>query len=340
MRAMMFATAAFCAFLPISAIAADDTMIAAAKKEGQVVWYTTQIINQLAQPAADAFAKKYGVKVSPIRSDTSEIVLRITNEARAGRMQADIFDGTATVPALKRAGLVAQWQPEAAKTWPKHLVDAEGFWIATNIYVHTPIFNTQLLPRGKEPHVWDDLLNPALKDKIAISGLVSSSSGPGFVGTVFSGLGEERGLAFLKQLSGQKIHNVNSASRSVVDQAIAGEYALVLQAFNHHAVISAAQGAPVDWIKWSPAMSVLSIAALTKDAPHPNAAKLFAEFLTSAEGQRLFAAADYIPADPAVPAKVADLKPDAGGFQAITLTPEELDRSIGKWADIYKDIFR
>ena len=339
---MRFATFATLTALAVStaASAADDAMIVAAKKDGRVVWYTTQIINQLVRPLSDAFEKKYGVKVDAIRADVSDIVLRITNEAKAGRMEADVFDGTATVPSLKRAGVVMKWQPDAAKTMPKQFVDQDGYWVANNMYVHTPVFNTQLVPRGTEPKAWADLLDPKYKGRIAISSLVSSSSGPGLVGTVFADMGEEKGTEFLKSLAAQRLSNLNQAARSMVDQVMAGEFALGLQAFNHHAVISAAQGAPVDWIKWSPAMTVLSIVAVTKDAPHPNAGKLLVDYLVSEEGQRIFAASDYIPMDPGVPAKDKDLKPDDGGFRAYDLTPEQLDASIGRWADIYKSMFR
>ncbi len=323
-----------------TAHAADESLIAAARKDGRVVWYTTQIINQLVRPLGDAFEKKYGVKVDAVRSDVSDIVLRITNEAKAGRMEADVFDGTATVPPLKRAGVVMKWQPDAAKTMPKQFVDQDGYWVANNVYVHTPVFNTQLVPRGTEPRGWNDLLDPKYQGKIAMSALVSSSSGPGLVGTVFADMGEDKGMDFLRKLAGQRLGNLNQAARSMVDQVMAGEYALGLQAFNHHAVISAAQGAPVDWIKWSPAMTVLSIVALTKDAPRPNAGKLLVDYLVSEEGQRIFAASDYIPMDPRVPAKAKDLKPEDGGFRPLYLTPEQLDASIGKWADIYKSLFR
>ena len=79
----------------------DQTLIHAARKEGRVVWYTTQIVNQLARPAAEAFEKKYGVRVDYIRADSNEVALRILNEGRAGKVQADVFAGTAAVASLK-----------------------------------------------------------------------------------------------------------------------------------------------------------------------------------------------------------------------------------------------
>ena len=99
-------------------------MIDAAKKEGQVVWYTTQIIDQFARPAAAAFEKKYGIKVSYVRANSNEVALRVLNEAKAGRMQADVFDGTGATASLKKEGIVAKCIPENAKRFPKEYIDA------------------------------------------------------------------------------------------------------------------------------------------------------------------------------------------------------------------------
>ena len=233
-----------------------------------------------------------------------------------------------------------RWQPDAASALPKQFVDQDGYWTSNNIYVLTPVFNTQLVPRGTEPRVWDDLLDAKYKGRIAISGLTSASSGPGFAGTVLTDMGEEKGMQYLRKLAGQNITNIYSSARAMVDQVMAGEYALGLQGFNHQPVISAGQGAPVDWIKWNPALAVLSVAAVTKDAPHPNAGKLLVDFLVSEEGQKIFAEANYITVDPRVPAKAKDLKPEVGGFRAIYKTPEDLDALLPKWAAVYSQLFK
>jgi iron(III) transport system substrate-binding protein len=320
--------------------AADAGLIAAAKKEGAVTWYTTQIINQFARPAAEAFEKTYGVKVNYVRSNPEEMVLRVMNEAKAGRLQVDVIDGTSSIPALKREGLTAKFIPENARRFPAQFIDTEGEWVAGNFYVHEPIFNTELAKKGAEPRSYEDLLDPKWKGKMSWSSLTSSSSAPGFVGIVLMHMGQQKGMEYLRKLATQNITPVNSAARQVVDQVMAGEYPLTLQAFHHHAVISGAKGAPVQWIPFEPAMAVLSVIAVTKDAPHPNAARLFTEFLVSPEGQQLYRDSDYIPVDPAIPARDSKLKPVTGGFLAIYLTPEQLLDGLPKWGAVYQQLFK
>jgi iron(III) transport system substrate-binding protein len=320
--------------------AADPALIAAAQKEGQVTWYTTQITNQFGRPAMDAFQKRYGIRVSFVRADSIELAVRMVNEGNAGRPQADVFDGTATAPAIKRAGLALKWLPDRAKDWPPEYRDAEGYWVATNIYVHTPAYNTSLVPRGSEPKTYTDLIDPKWKGKMAWAIHATSSGALGFVGTVLTELGEGPGKAYLRALARQDIIALGGSARTVVDQAIAGEYPLALQIFNHQPVISARRGAPIDWIAMSPAMAVLCVAGVTKDAPHPNAGKLLVDFLVSDEAQKLFRDADYIPAAPDVPPREAALRPDGKRFRGIFFSPEEIDAAMPHWMEVYDAIFR
>ena len=336
-----FVLAACLSAITGGAFAADAALIAAAKKEGTVVWYTTQIVDQFARPAAQAFEKLYpGMRVTLSRANATTGALKLLNENRAGRNQADVFDGTTTVVPLKKAGYVLQWLPDVAKTWPAEYKDPEGYWIATNLYVLTPAFNTSLVPPGTEPKTYDALLDPKWRGKMVWGSSFSSSAAPGFIGAVIEDMGEQKGMAYLRRLSEQRIASVNSSARQVLDQTIAGEYSVALQIFNHHAVISAKQGAPVKWIPMEPAMGTLSVVSIAKNAPHPNAAKLFEDFLVSKEGQAIYQRTAYLPADPQVRALDPTLKPEDGNFRSRFFTPEETAEKMTQWKRIYDELFR
>jgi ABC-type Fe3+ transport system substrate-binding protein len=322
------------------AYAIDAAVIDAARREGEVVWYSTQIINQLVRPIAAAFEKKYpGIKVRYTRANANEVAVKILNESRAGQPQSDVFDGTSTVVPLKQEGYVLQWQPDAAKTYPDLYKDPEGYWVASNLYINTPGYNTALVAKGTQPRTYQDLLDPKWTGKMAWNALPSTSGAVGFIGTVLAEMGEPNGMAYLRAFSKQKVANVPAAARAVLDQVIDGEYAIGLQIFNHHAVISAKKGAPVDWIKMEPATGTLSVIAIHKHAPHPNAAKLLVDFIISREGQQVYRDADYLTADPAVPAREPSLKPEDGHFRVRFFPPETIEDKMPKWKQIFDDLF-
>ena len=320
--------------------AADAALIAAAQKEGEVVWYTTQIISQLVRPVSAAFEKKYGVKVRAARANSTEVSVKIINESRAGRPQSDVFDGTSTVVPLKKEGYVLKWLPDPAKAYPAQYKDPEGYWVANNLYFLAPGFNTRLVPRGSEPRTYQALLDPKWRGKMVWSASATNSGGPGLIGTVLTEMGDTAGMDYLRALAKQNIANVAGAAREALDQVIAGEYQIALQIFNHHPVISAKKGAPVDWIKIEPATATLSVISVHKSAPHPNAAKLLVDFIISKEGQEVFRTADYITAHPDVPASDPTLKPKEGNFRVHFFTPEQTEDGMPEWKKISDEFFR
>ncbi|MDB5593923.1 MAG: putative binding protein component of iron transporter precursor [Hyphomicrobiales bacterium] len=318
--------------------AADQAMIDAARKEGELTWYTTEIVNQLVRPAVAAFDKKYGIKVNYVRANPTEIALRVMTEATAGKIQADVVDGTATSVMLRREGHILQWVPET--NFEKQFVDPEGYWITTNLYVLTPGFNTDLVPKGTEPKTYQDLLDPKWKGKMVWNSSPVTSGGPGFVGTVLTAMGEEKGMIYLRALAKQNVASVSSSGRQVLDQVISGEFPIALQIFNNHSSISAQKGAPVSWIPLEPSLAVLSVMSVVKTSTHMNAAKLFVEFLTSEEGQKLMRDAGELPVHPNVAPADPSLRPDGTRFKALYLSPEQIEKSMPAWAKTFNEIFR
>lgn len=71
--------------------AAEPGLYEAAKKEGEVVWYTSLIVNQAVRPLVEAFNKKYpGIAVKYARADSGPTAIKIMNEAQAGRPQSGV----------------------------------------------------------------------------------------------------------------------------------------------------------------------------------------------------------------------------------------------------------
>ncbi len=320
--------------------AAEPGLIEAAKKEGKVTWYTTLLLQQLGTPLAEAFEKKYGIKVEATRNDPGETALRLLNEHRANRMQADVFDGSFAPTALIEEGVLAKYQPELAKSWPKELLDPNGYWTAHRLTVITPAYNTNLVKAEEAPKNWNDLLDPKWKGKMAWGINPGITASTGFSGLVLKEWGEEKGMDFLRKLAAQNITGLKISARAVVDQVIAGEYPLALQILNDNVVISRNVGAPVAWIPMNPAFASVSVISVTAKAQHPAAGRLLAEFVVSEEGQKIAADHDYIPVHPAVSPRDPALRPDGVTFRAINFSPEEVDASMPRWKKVYDELFR
>jgi ABC-type Fe3+ transport system substrate-binding protein len=325
--------------LPADAAEISSELIAKARQEGQVVYYTDLIVDQIVRPLASAFEAKYAVKVSFSRADSQVNILKLLNEHQAGRVMSDIFGLNTGLEVLIAAGAARQFITQNGEELPARYRDPDHYWVSSHLFVMTPAVNTDLVPAAQRPHSYEDLLAPIWKDKIAWKPN-DLTGAPGFIGNILTSMGEARGLEYLRKLSRQGIKPVNASARAVLDQVIAGEYAMSLQILNHHAAISARKGAPVEWLRLNPVTVAPGLVAMTNGAPHPNAGLLFIEFMTSKEGQQIFQKADYLPARPDVPPLIPELIPENGGFAGNVVTPAITAMAYDHWNDVFKELFR
>jgi iron(III) transport system substrate-binding protein len=123
---------------------------------------------------------------------------------------------------------------------------------------------------------------------------------------------------------------------------MSGEYAIALNVFLHHPIISAKQGAPVASRPMDPILGNASVMVLAKNAPHPHAALLLMDFLISPEGQEVIRKADYFPSDPSIEVEesVARIIPSKIGMQLFFLSEEELFKSRAYSIELQKKYFR
>jgi iron(III) transport system substrate-binding protein len=268
------------------------------------------------------------------------MALKLQNEIRANSVQADVFDAnSAFFQAMPLKNLV-EYKAEAAASYPDNLKDPKGRFTAVNVFTMAVGINTNLVPDAERPKTYEDLLDPKWKGKMAWTTDLTPNGPPGFIGNILASMGEEKGMAYLEKLSKQDIANVPASQRVVLDQVISGQYAIGLMIFNHHTVISGKKGAPVTWLRIEPLISTGNYVGLIRNSPHPNAGKLFEEFILSKEGQQVLQKANYLPADPEVPAAEPSLKPRQGGFKATVITNEMALEKLPDWIEVYKKLFK
>jgi ABC-type Fe3+ transport system substrate-binding protein len=318
----------------------DAKLVEAAKKEGHVLWYTTLIVDQIVRPLIKAFQLQVpGIDVKFIRIDSGQQVTRLINEASVGRTMADVWNVIDGATPLAQKNIAAELDIASAKGLPTTLVDPKRRWIATNLATRSLAHNTGLIAKEQAPRSYQDLLDPRWKGAFVWNPNAMTGAW-GFIATVLRHMGEEQGMSYLHKLAKQDIVPLPIATRAVLDRVIAGEYAMGLEMVNAHVAISAGMGAPVRWIPLDATTTTLQIAGVTAGAPHPNAGRLFLDFITSRAGQEIFREVNYIPMHPDIPANDPELKAEQGGYKSIVLSPEEVDTNASRYAKIYEAIFR
>jgi iron(III) transport system substrate-binding protein len=319
--------------------AADQELIDAAKAEGKVVWYTTLLVNNLARPLKEAFEAKYGIEVEMVNANTGDLYKRITTEAGAGQLRADVNDGFSTATRLFNAGVIDPYIPKSAEVYDSSLIHPDGNHIRAISYFLGTAINSDLVDEADYPKTLEDLLDPKWKGKM-VWAAGPLGGGPNFLGVILAMMGEEKGMEFIKAFAEQDIINLPSNQRVVLDSVISGENLIGIGMFNHHVPISQAKGAPVEFLPINPVHAIGAHFYLLK-GPNRNAGKLFLDFVMSEDAQKVIAEANYIPTHPNVGSKNPILKPDTGGFaDAIyTITPEWIAENAKRNTAIYEEYF-
>jgi ABC-type Fe3+ transport system substrate-binding protein len=330
-------------FLASRAPDREQTMLEGARKEGQVVLYSATIVNQALRPLADAFMKAYPfMKVSIWRGDTEEIIAKLSAEARARNVVADVAEGTGVGELAVSAGLTQPYYSPMVEALPERYRDPRGNWTITRISYFSAAYNTRLVPSDQAPKTYDDLLDPRWRGKLAWR--VGTASGtPLFITTIRLARGEKQAAAYFRRLAAQKVINFGSGSaRTLVDRVIAGEFPIALNIFAHHPLISRAKGAPVDSKLMDPVPSVASTMIIPKNVRHPYAALLLADFLLSKPAQQILADADYFPVREDVAAKdaLAAVIPARAGVPELFVSPDQFNQYTESSQKIFEELFQ
>ena len=321
----------------------QQKLVEGARKERQVVLYSAMIVNQALRPIAEKFGKKYPfIKLSYWRADSEDITQKISAEVRANNVVADVFEGTGVGELAVGAGLAQPYATPAINAYPEQYRDPTGMWTPTRLSYYSVAYNTRLVPADKVPKNYEDLLDPQWKGKMGWR-IGSASGTPLFITNLRTAWGEEKAKAYFDRLKEQKIVNFGSGSaRTLVDRVIAGEYAIALNIFAHHPLISKAKGAPVNSQLMDPVASTAATMGVVKGAKHPYAAMLLIDYILSKEGQDILAGAEYFPADPSVPPSpmLAPVVPKVAGVPENFVGPDKLVKLTDSSEEIFRQLFR
>jgi iron(III) transport system substrate-binding protein len=254
-----------------------------AKQEGKLVWYTSL---SSYKEVTTAFESKYpGVSVEPYRAAATMLATRILSEASARRNLADAIETTPGALMLLRDNrLLLPFTSLHLADYPegsKEKAPGGLFYTVVDRESYPGIgYNRNAIRAADVPRNFDDLLKPALKGKMGISG---EEIGIRVVGAMLKAKGE----GFVKKLAAQDIKLYSLPALGLNELIVSGEVPITFTAVDSNVRLAAARGAPIAWLPVDLVPANAGGVAALAHSQHPNATLLFIDFLIGPAGQKL-----------------------------------------------------
>ncbi len=312
-----------------TSLAAEVTLVDKAKEEGKLVAY-------LAMNAADAvtvqatFEKKFPqIKVDLVRAGAPAMLQRVLTEYRGGKIFADVVLGFGFIHyELGQKKLLARYDSPERQNYVPQFKDKAGFWTNVIPIVHTIAYNPKMLQPAELPVRYTDLLLPKWKGKAGMN-----SNNIMFLAAMMTHFGKENGMDFLQRLAAQE-PQVRGGGTLLTTLVAAGEFPLAFSINENNVENFKQRGAPIDWVRLAdPLYGELVPIGIMVGAPHPNAARVFVDYVLSKEGQELFRNLGKLPARSDVAPKYSIDRDKIG------MIPTEEEAKTDYYAKLFDDLF-
>jgi ABC-type Fe3+ transport system substrate-binding protein len=268
--------------------AITDTLVKAAQSEGTLSYYHNSDIEPTAR-WTEAFTKKYGVSTKNMRLPSYPLFDRWLNEERVGRHLADLVQITdpTLLSLANKQGFVANYVPAGGAVIPADLKE-EGIWYGLFLDSMGIGYNKSKVTPEEEDLLrtggWNALADPRWKGRFGTATPASGGSSYAFCYMFLVALRDQYGHDFFTKLAANK-PDIYASKAPLFERLAAGEYALMDQGSAGSLSDLYLKGAPIRWVYPAPTPVAVTAQIVCRNAPHPNAARLFQEWCTSAEGQ-------------------------------------------------------
>jgi len=273
--------------------AAWNKILDAAKREGEVTAYSFSMVGDTSLVVAKAFKDRYGINLDIISGRGAEFLERVKTEQRMKQVVGDFMEASSTHTLnLKSTGSTISTPGlpvfEEKNVWRINpfVLDPEGHVLVHRGQYIGPWVNTNLVKPGQEPKSYRDAAKPEWKGKILISDpALSNGTYITYLSLVDNGYLD---MEFVRSMAKQDMKFV-PGTRDVAAELARGQAPLGLTVTDVDAASFVAEGAPIKAIAFEEG-TIVSLSALTaiKGSPHPNATKVFMNWILSPEGQTIY----------------------------------------------------
>jgi iron(III) transport system substrate-binding protein len=278
-------------------------------------------------PLMKAFEAKYGIKVELWRGLSDGVVQRVVNEARAKRHVVDVVETNGPeMEILARERLLAEFYSPHIADLPAGMIPKHRQWMPDRVNFFVIAYNTNKVNPADIPKHYEGFLDPKWKGRLAIE-----STDAEWMGGLVNSMGEARGMAFFKKLSEMK-PDVRKGHILLAQLISAGEVDVGLTIYNANAQSLKQKGSPIEWVAVEPTLARPQGVSVARNAAHPHAATLLADFILSPEAQTLLNQMGRPPANTKV-------KSALNNFNYVLTEPGVIVDESKKWEEQWRRHF-
>lgn len=304
----------------------DQRLLDKARQEGTVSVYTS-LASKESGPLAKAFEKKYGIKVDLWRATSDKILQRVITEGQAKRHLVDVIETNGPeVEMIAREKLLSEYYSPYFADLPPSAIGPNRMWVSDRLNFFVVAYNTNKVKREDLPKHYEGFLDPKWKGQIGIEATDAE-----WMATIIKKLGTERGMKLFERL-GEMRPDVRKSHILLAEMVGAGEVPVALTVYNSEAESLKRRGGPIDWVAVEPVVGRPQALAVLKNAPHPHAAMLFADYLLSPEGQELYRDLGRVPTSTKV-------KNEMSNFPYTMIDSATMIDESEKWETLWNRLF-
>ncbi|HEY1268234.1 MAG TPA: extracellular solute-binding protein [Candidatus Binatia bacterium] len=268
-------------FASRAAAQSEDELVRGAKKEGQVVFWSSMRIEDSRALVAGFEAKYPFLKVDIFRAGGEQIVNRAIAEDLSGKPTYDVLNAFA-LKVIQNRGLLQPYAAPEAAHYAAGFKDPHNNWVSLYSGYNVIGYNSKLVSKAEAPRNWEDLLAPRWKGKLGMD-----NEEYFWHAGMLQHWGAEKGKKYMDALSRQDLQFRNGHAL-LSDLMSVGEFQAVVVVYPDQMEQMKAKGQPVEWVKTTdPILVNLAPVGIAAKAPHPNAGKLFMNYSISREGQNI-----------------------------------------------------